>query len=389
MAQRRIYLDFNASAPVRPAARTAMMEAMALAGNPSSVHAEGRAARGLVERAREQVAFLVGARPKDVVFTSGGTEAVNLGLTPRISVGASQPGLDRLFVCATEHACVLQGHRFPAEHVVVLPVGADGVFDLAALDAELERAPGARVMLALQWANNETGVLQPVAAAAARVHAHGGVVLCDAVQGAGRVPVDMSAAGIDLLALSAHKLGGPKGAGALVFAADRLHIHERLMRGGGQERGARAGTENVAAIAGLGAACAAIEDIEGAAMRLAALRDAVEAAVRHVAADVVIFGREAPRLPNTTAFAVPGLSAETLLMGLDLAGVAASSGAACSSGKVARSHVLAAMGAADDLVRGAIRLSLGWCSSEDDVAGFGEAFAAVVGRMRSRRLAAA
>lgn len=381
----RIYLDHNATAPLHPAARAVLISTLEACGNPSSVHAEGRAARGLVERARVQVARLAGAEPSGVVFTSGGTEAANLALTPAIE-SDGRP-VDRLFVSATEHACVLNGHRFAPDRVTVLPVLTDGTLDLARLGMELGRVPGERVLLAVQVANNETGVVQPVAEAARLVHAHGGLVVCDAVQGAGRMRLDMGDLGADALILSAHKLGGPQGAGALVHCSGTIRIGQPLLRGGGQERGARAGTENVAAIAGFGAACDSID--LSLAPRLLAMRDALEDCVRLATPDAVFFGARAPRLPNTLCFAVPGCRSETLLMALDLEGIAVSSGAACSSGKVGRSHVLDAMGVEGDLAAGALRLSLGWNSSERDVGEFGRTFANVMGRLRQVRSRAA
>jgi cysteine desulfurase len=365
-----------------------MVEALAQIGNPSSVHAEGRAARGLVERARESIAGCLGVPTKQVVFTCGGTEAANLALTPQLERGGVRR-FDRLFVAASEHACVLKGHRFAPEHVTPLPVHGDGRLDLAALAANLANVADQKVLLALQLANNETGVVQPVSEAARLVHAQGGIVVCDAVQGLGRVPIDLAALGADILLFSAHKFGGPKGAGAVVFASPSVHINDRLIRGGGQERGLRAGTENVAAIAGFGAACASLSEEKGEAMRLADLRDGLDGHIRAIVPEATIFGLAAPRLPNTTSFAVPGFTAETLLIGLDLEGIAVSTGAACSSGKVLRSHVLDAMGIVPDLATGAIRLSLGWSSTATDVAGFAAAFAKVIRTREARRRAAA
>ena len=363
-----------------------MAAGLELAGNPSSIHAEGRAARAVIEGARGEVAALVGARARDVIFTSGGTEAATLALFGGLRA-AGGAAVTRLLVSATEHACVLAGHRFPAEAVTVLPCGADGRLDLAALEAVV-RGEGP-ALLALQAANNETGVLQPMAEAAAMVHAAGGIVFCDAAQAAGRIACDIRALGADMLALSAHKFGGPKGAGALVLAPDAGDLTTPLLRGGGQERGRRAGTENVAAIAGFGAAAAdAARGLAGEAERLAALRAALEAAIRAAAPDAVFFAVGAPRLPNTTAFAIPGVAAETLLIAFDLADVAASSGSACSSGKVEASHVLAAMGIAPDIARGALRLSLGWSSTADEVAAFASLFENVLRRMRPARQAA-
>jgi len=372
----RAYLDYNATAPLRPEARAAMTAAFDLGGNPSSIHAEGRAARAIVEDARRAVAELAGVGPRGIVFTSGGTEAVNLALTP---AGKAV----RLIASAGEHVCVLAGHRFAPEAATLAPLRPDGRIDLAALEAALDA--GGPALLALQGANNETGVLQPVAEAAALAHARGGIVVCDAVQLAGRTSLDAQALGADYLVLSAHKFGGPKGAGALIAARPELHVGSPLLRGGGQERGSRAGTENVAGIAGFGSAARAVRgEVAAEAIRLAQLRDRLEARILAAAPDAVVFGAGAPRLPNTTCFAVPAIAAATLLMRLDLAGVAASSGSACSSGKVARSHVLTAMGIAPELAAGAIRLSLGWASRELDIELFIEAFAPAVASLRRR-----
>jgi cysteine desulfurase len=380
----RTYLDYNATAPLRPEAREAALSAMATTGNPSSIHAEGRLARRIVEDARAEVARLAGASPRSVTFVSGGTEAINCVLNPFFGVGVGAAPLERLIVSAGEHLCVLSGHRFPASAVEVAPLAADGRVDLDWLDAAVRR-PG-RVLLALQGANNETGVIQPVARAAALVHAAGGFVFCDAVQLAGRVDFDIAALGADALALSAHKMGATIGAGALVAAREGLSFGEPLIRGGGQERGARGGTENVTAIAGFGAVarlCPAETAAEAA--RLSILRDRLAGAVRDAAPDAVVFGAAAPRLPNTLCFAVPGVEAATLMIALDLAGVAVSSGSACSSGKATPSHVLAAMGVAPGLTRGAIRLSLGWASREEDVGRFAEAFAKAVAHIGAGR----
>ena len=380
----RTYLDYNATAPLRPEAREAALSAMAATGNPSSIHAEGRLARRIVEDARAEVARLAGVVSRCVTFVSGGAEAANSALNPYFGIGTGGRPLDRLIVSGGEHLCVLSGHRFPASAVEIAPLAADGRVDLDWLDAAVRR-PG-RVLLALQGANNETGVIQPIARAAALVHAAGGFVFCDAVQLAGRGDCTIDALGPDALALSAHKMGGPKGAGALVAARPGFSLGEPLIRGGGQERGARAGTENVAAVAGFGAAArACFADWSEEAGRLLGLRERLARVVRDVSPEAVIFGDAAPRLPNTLCFAAPGVEAATLMIALDLAGVAVSSGSACSSGKVAPSHVLAAMGAAPELTRGAIRLSLGWASREDDVRRFAEAFAASIGRMMAGR----
>ena len=383
---KRTYLDFNASAPIRPEAREAMVAALAAPGNPSSVHAEGRAARQIVEGARAEIAQLAKAPARCVTFVSGGTEAAATALNPFFGAGPAAPPLDRLIVAAGEHPCVLNGHRFPAGAVEKAPLGPDGRLDLGWLEAACRR-PG-RPLLALQGANNETGAIQPVAEAAALVHAAGGFVFCDAVQLAGRRDCDIAALGADALSLSAHKIGGPKGAGAIVTARSALSLGEPLIRGGGQERNARAGTENVAAIAGFGAAARSIADWPAEAGRLGPLRDALAQAVCRAAPDAIVFAEAAPRLANTLCFAAPGAEAATLMIALDLAGVAVSSGSACSSGKVTPSHVLEAMGVASGLARGAIRLSLGWASIPEDVAHFGEAFEAALARIRGRRGAA-
>ena len=386
MQQPRLYLDHNATSPLRPVAAAAMVAALRLSGNASSIHAEGRAARAVIEEAREKLAALVGAKAKNVVFTSGGTEAACLALTPALGrAGVAPPG--RLLLGASEHACVLNGHRFDKAAASVIGVQPDGVIDLAALDAAL--AQGGPAMLALQGANNETGVIQPVAEAAALVHAAGGLLVCDAVQLAGRMPCTINALGADVLIVSAHKFGGPKGAGALVFASDSLQLASPLLRGGGQERGLRAGTENIAAIAGFGAAAAeAAAGLSSEAERLAGLRAVIEAGIDRAAPGACFLCHNALRLPNTVAFSVPGVSAETLLIALDLAGVAVSSGSACSSGKVATSHVLTAMGVAPELARGAVRVSLGWSTTAEVAAEFGQRFEAVLRRLRQARQAA-
>jgi len=366
----RAYLDWNATAPQRPEARAAMLAACDLVGNPSSIHREGRAARQAIEVARRSVAELVGADPRNVVFTSGGTEANALALTPAIEVGADRAPRDRLLMSAIEHPSVRSGGQFAPDRIEDLPVRDDGRVELDALERRLATlaGQGARPLVSLMLANNETGVIQPVAAAAELVHRAGGILHVDAIQGAGKIPFNINDLGADLVTLSAHKLGGPKGVGALVKRDEALHLAQPLIRGGGQERGARAGTENLPGIAGFGAAAeAARSAATEEAARVAALRDRIEAGVLAVSPSAVIFGREAQRLPNTTLFAMPGIKAETALIALDLDGVAVSSGSACSSGKVAASHVLKAMGIAPELARGAIRVSVGFSTSDEEV----------------------
>src|SRR6185312_9115038 len=361
----RLYFDWNATAPLRPEAHAAMSAALALTGNASSVHAEGRAARAAIEDARLKVAALVGAEARNVTFTSGATEANMLALTPAIEVGGRKEPRDRLFVSAVEHPSVKSGGRFAAGSVETLPVNGDGIVDLHTLKIAVHRA--AQPLVSVLLANNETGVVQPIAEIAAIVHAANGILHVDSVQAPGRIPVDIEALGADLLTLSSHKIGGPQGAGALV-RRENLHIAEPLIKGGGQERSQRAGTENVAAIAGFGAAAAMA--MQADTQHMAALRDRLETGLKSANSGVVIFGESVSRLPNTALFAVPGLKAETVLIALDLNGIAVSSGSACSSGKVAASHVLASMGVEPALARGAIRVSIGPTTTEAEIERF-------------------
>jgi cysteine desulfurase len=362
----RIYLDWNATAPLRPESRAAMVAALDLVGNPSSVHAEGRAARRIVEEVREQVAALVAAEPRNVVFTSGATEANMLALTP--ALGAGQLPRERLLVSSIEHPSVLAGGRFAGNAVDKLPVRDSGEIDLCALERRLAEFAGLRVLVSLMLANNETGVVQPVSEAARLVHQTGALLHVDAVQGPGRIPCNISDLGADLLTISAHKIGGPKGVGALIRRDAALRLADPLIRGGGQERGSRAGTENVAGIAGFGAAAhAAAAELTASGPRVGGLRKRLESGLKAASPGIVIFGSAAQRLPNTTLFAVPGIKAETAVIAFDLAGVAVSSGAACSSGKVQPSHVLAAMGVAPELARGGLRVSLGPTTTESDI----------------------
>jgi cysteine desulfurase len=358
----RVYLDWNATTPLRPEARAAMVAAWDLCGNPSSVHAEGRHARWLVEDARAGIAIAVGARPQDVVFASGGTEANALALTPGLH--RSGAPVRRLLVSAIEHASVLSGGRFPQDMIGSVAVTRSGLLDLGDLRAKLEGGPPALVSVML--ANNETGALQPVSEVADIVHAAGGMLHVDAIQAFGKVPFEINGLKTDIVTLSAHKIGGPKGVGAVVLA-EGVQGLEPLLRGGGQELGRRAGTENVAGISAFGAAAiAAMAALRADAARLEGLRDKLEQGLRQTGG-MIVFSEGVPRLPNTTLFTVPGLKAETAVIGFDLAGIAVSSGSACSSGKVQPSHVLAAMGFGRDLAQGAVRLSLGWSTSEADI----------------------
>jgi cysteine desulfurase len=363
LARDRVYLDWNATAPLRPEAREAMAGAWDLVGNPSSVHAEGRASRRLVEDARAVIAGAVGADARNVVFTSGGTEANSLALTPGLRQNSGL-AINRLVVSAIEHASVLTGGRFAREAIEILGVSKSGVVDLGHLREILADGPPA--LVSVMAANNETGALQPVAEVADIVHRAGGLLHTDAVQTLGKIPIDIKVVQADLISVSAHKIGGPKGVGALVLA-DGLNGLEAAIRGGGQEKGRRAGTENVPGIVGFGAAVkAAMASLSGDMGRVENLRKRLETALRQTRG-AFVFSEAAPRLPNTTLFTVPGLKAETAVIGFDLEGIAVSSGSACSSGKVQPSHVLEAMGFGPEPAKGAVRLSLGWSTTEADI----------------------
>jgi cysteine desulfurase len=393
MEPKRAYLDHNATAPIRPAAERALIAALGLAGNASSVHRDGQAARGEIDRARDAVAALVGAKPANLIFTSGGTEAAAMALRPGIRREGMAQGAALFLVGATEHPCVLSGHGFAPEAVETIPVDADGLIDFGWLAERLARHQedfaGGPALVSVQLANNETGVIQPIADIASLAHAHGALVHCDAVQALGRIPVDMGALGVNALTLSAHKMGGPKGVGAAVLA-DGVAMAAPLIRGGGQERSRRAGTENIPAIAGFGAIAREIAgSLAAEQVRLAALRDEFEARLMAIAPAATIFGKHVARLPNTSAFAIPGLRAQETLILLDLAGVSVSSGAACSSGKVSPSHVLRAMGVADEISACALRLSLGWSSGEADVELALQGFAKTLSRRKDEGRAAA
>ncbi len=376
----RIYFDYNATAPLRPEAREAVVQALD-AGNASSVHQEGRASRALIESARATIAASVGTRTDLVIFVSGATEAANMALRPQTSAR----GYDLLLIGGGEHSCVSAGHGFPPDRVETVALDGQGRLDLEILRQKLAQAERCRPMLALQAVNNETGVIQPVAEAAETVHAAGGIAVCDAVQAYGRIDCSFAATGADLIFLSSHKLGGPKGAGALAFARRELLPKAALIRGGGQERGFRGGTENPAAIAGFAAAVtAAANDRAAEAKRLGELRDFLQAGVLEIAPETAIFGKEAARVGNTLAFALPGLSAETLVAAFDVEGVALSSGSACSSGKVTPSPVLASMGVSPEFSRSALRISLGLMTRKEEVVRFLEILARLRERMRRR-----
>ncbi len=368
MSRTETYLDWNATAPLRPQAAAAMTATLARCGNPSSVHRWGRTARQEVERARMVVAALVGASPEGVVFVSGGTEANHLALQ-----GA---GRQRVLVSAIEHSSALHG----AAAAELIPVDPDGIVRLETL-ADLLAADPRPALVSVMLANNETGVVQPVAEIAALAHARGALFHCDAVQAAGKIPLVAAVIGADLVTLSAHKLGGPPGIGALI-ATTEVGLTPMLC-GGGQERGRRSGTENLPGIAGFAAAAEAAAAEIGVYDRVRALRDLLEAQIAAIAPEAVVHGAAAPRLPNTAAIAMPGTAAETQVIALDLDGVMVSAGSACSSGKVGPSHVLKAMAVAPDLAGSTIRVSLGWGSTEADVSHFLRSWTALYRRRRS------
>jgi cysteine desulfurase len=368
----RNYLDYNATAPLRPTAHAAMLSAMDAVGNPSSVHAEGRRARAMVETAREQVAALVGAKPLEVVFTSGATEAnawvINAG------------GWDTIFACDIEHESVRTPLKESRARVVDVPVDGDGVARIEAIASGVLCGPPVGLALVLlQVANNETGVIQPVADVAHFAREHGLIMHTDAVQAAGRLPLDMAMLGVDTMSLSAHKLGGPKGVGALIIR-DGTKLGN-LISGGGQERRRRGGTENVVGIAGFGAAAEAAVRELAQVERVRGLRDRLEREALATGASII--GANVTRLANTTCLALAGLSAETLVIKFDLRGIAISAGSACSSGKVGTSHVLAAQGLDPALARSAIRISLGWNTSDADVDAFLKVWADIIQSHRS------
>ncbi|MCS4242338.1 cysteine desulfurase [Rhizobium sp. BIGb0125] len=363
----RIYLDWNATAPLLPCVRDALLHAFDLSGNPSSVHKEGRAARMAVESARRNVANLVGAQASHVVFTSGATEAANLVLTPDYKMGRSALRIGRLYVSAIEHPAVREGGRFSKDNVTEIAVTSDGVLDLDALKKLLEdhdKTTGLP-MVAVMLVNNETGIVQPVAEAARLVHAAGGLMVVDAVQAAGRLPIDIQALDADFLFVSSHKIGGPKGVGALVTRGEAM-MPKALIHGGGQEKGHRSGTENTTAIIGFGAAAAfVLDELVERNAAIATLRERLETGMRKAAVDVIIHGAEVERVANTTFFTLPSLKAETGQIAFDIEGIALSAGSACSSGKVGESHVLTAMG--KDPKLGGLRISLGVSTSEAEI----------------------
>ncbi|MFS2326606.1 cysteine desulfurase family protein [Brucella sp. H1_1004] len=381
---KRLYLDYNASAPLLDEARNAVIDALGITGNPSSVHREGRAARALVESARRSVAALVNAKSDHVFFTSGATEAASTLLTPVYMMGRSPVRLSHLYISATEHPCMLAGGQFLPENISVISVDENGILRLEALEQALkahDKSAGLP-LVAVQAANNETGVIQPIRDIAAIVKASGGIFVVDAVQAAGRIKLDITDNCGDYLIISSHKIGGPKGVGAVIVISD-LMMPKALVRGGGQEKGHRAGTEALPLIAGFGrAADVAAERLNGDGWS-SQLRDRLEAGLMEITPDATIHGKEVDRLPNTTFFSLDGQKAETVQIAFDLGGIALSAGSACSSGKVGPSHVLAAMGHEDG--PGAIRVSLEPEASAESVDQFLDVLRKIVARHERSR----
>ncbi|MEP1208292.1 MAG: cysteine desulfurase family protein [Rhizobiaceae bacterium] len=386
MSISRAYLDYNASAPLRPEVAALMCEVFSQPGNASSIHGEGRHHRKLIETARRQVAALVSADSDGVTFTSSATEAANLALTPHISSDGRPRPADTLYVLETEHPCILSGGRFDEGQIVAVPVHANGLIDLPAFENLLPQQAGKVPYLAIQMVNSETGIIQPVAEAAKMVRLRGGYVLCDAVQAAGRLPLNIKELGVDFMILSAHKIGGPQGIGAFINAHAVLSVPAAI-RGGGQELYRRAGTENTAAIAGFGVAAELAGKDQEKFLETVALRDSIESSLHPICAEngladrLTVFGNQVERAGNTCLFSVEGLKAETALIAFDLDGVAVSSGSACSSGKVGGSHVLKAMDVDPEIARGAIRVSLGWDSKQQDVEHFARSFRRITKRL--------
>jgi len=385
----RTYLDYNASAPMLDCARDSMVAALGNAGNASSVHFEGRAARKTIEDARSALASLIDCKPANIIFTSGATEAANHVLSPIVRAGGQNLNVSKLYLSATEHPCVLSGGRFSKENLMEVPVANNGILDLIALENILAAhdASTGLPMVAVQYANNETGVVQPLPEIAELVHAHDGFFVVDAVQALGKEAFTLEETDADFLILSSHKIGGPQGVGAIVLRDGSLSPMP-LLTGGGQENYHRGGTENVAAIAGFGAACSWHQENLTKKSKISSLRDSIEAGLSTISQDMgnkvaapVIFGAGEKRLANTSCFAVPGIKAETALMGLDLEGVAISSGSACSSGKVKKSHVLAAMDAKPEEMEAALRVSLGWDTDKQSAEHFLSAWKTIIGRM--------
>ncbi len=389
LSEARHYLDYNASAPLLDCARESMISAFSDAGNASSIHQEGRNARKLIEQARSSFANLIDFKTTNVIFTSGATEAANHVLSPVIRAGGHELKVSKLYVGETEHPCVLQGGRFEASDIHNLMTNKNGMLDLEYLETALENhdLTNGHPMVAVQYANNETGVIQNINEIAEVTHKHDGFLFVDAVQALGKIPLSIEETGADFLIFSSHKIGGPQGVGAIVLR-DASLSPKPLLQGGGQESYHRGGTENVAAIAGFGAACDWHRENLTKNIRYFVARDSIEAGIDTISKETgngvarpVFFGKNADRLGNTSCFSVPGIKAETALMVLDLDGISVSSGSACSSGKINKSHVLEAMGATNEEMQGAIRLSLGWENNELGAEKFLTSWKTIMARM--------
>lgn len=387
------YCDHNATAPLRPLSRDAVAHALTITGNPSSVHAHGRAARAVVEKARDLVARIANAKPDRVIFTSGATEANALALWGAVegaidrSETEKSARITRLFVSTIEHSSVLKTAQAVAERAAgvrleTLPVTAEGVLDLEALRVALREGKG-RALVAVMAANNETGLVQPIEQISRLCREAGALLLVDAVTAAGKI--DLDAGNCDYMTLSAHKLGGPQGVGALIVREDAPLAPQ--MTGGGQQKGLRAGTENLSGIAGFGAAVEAVLSDTGERARIASVCDHFEQVLKVSLPDAVIFGEGASRLGNTSNVALPGLSSQNIVIALDLDGVMVSAGSSCSSGKIAPSHVLSAMGVADELAGASIRVSFGWNSTREDADAVVASLVKLASRVRARAAA--
>ncbi|AMC12911.1 cysteine desulfurase family protein [Liberibacter crescens] len=364
MFEKRIYLDWNATSPLLPEARSVFIEALNEFGNASSIYQEGRKSRQYLECARHALAEFCDTKVENVIFTSSATEAANFVLTPDFYILGQLTRLDSLYISAIEHPAILKGGRFPVNHVYTLPVTSEGVIDLEALSRNLESrnflsyAP----MIAVMLVNNETGIIQPVREVSKIVKKHGGILVVDAVQAAGRIPLSFKEIDADFFIISSHKLGGPIGAGALV-SRDNMRLPKPLLHGGSQENGYRAGTENIPAIRGFSAAVMTMgKGIRERSLYLSELREQLEKGLKAIVPDVLIYGENVTRISNTCFFTFPHVKAETLQIAFDVEGISVSAGSACSSGKVGTSHVLKAMGY--DTVKGALRVSLGPTTSE-------------------------
>jgi len=375
-----IYLDYNATTPLLECARLALVEAVDLIGNPSSVHRQGREAKALLQKARRQVAALVGADDDSVVFTSGATEAAVTLLTPHYFMGRSPLLLSHLYVGATEHPCILAGGRFAPENQSIVPVLSNGLIDLAALELLLQNHDKDRglPLVAIQYANHETGIIQPYLDIAGLVKKSGGLLIVDAVQAVSREEITLKDLAADFLIISAHKMGGPKGVGAFI-ASGPLIMPQPLLTGGGQERGHRSGTPALPLIAAFGAAAANVHSNNQEKQRLLGLRQRLENGLKHMRSDIIIYGLGGERLVNTCFFTIPMMKAETCAIALDLENIAVSNGSACSSGKVGTSAVLRAQGISNE--EGAIRVSMGAETSVDDIEIFLQTLQKILNRL--------